>query len=153
MATRRVQRAAAAVLVLAAALAGGCSNDEEPVPAQLAGTWSGSLNVSYAGGGGAGGGLTMTLGQDDGFVSGIAAWSPVTGGMSVAGPVDANVLTLYLHFSCEGKPEETAVTGTFDGARIAFSGASGWACPDGGGARAVVGASGSVGRTTDSVPL
>jgi hypothetical protein len=151
---------AAAALLAAAALVGGCGGGGGTEPAWLAGTWAGSLGLSYDNGGGASGSLQVDLTQTEDFVSGTALWAPVGSTQSITGPVDGNEVTLLLHFRCvsglrqEAKAETTTLTATFDGGEtLTITGGSGMACPDGGAATAVAGASGALARAGNSQPL
>lgn len=153
-----IRSAAAAVLFATAAIAGGCGDGGGSDAVLLAGDWSGTLGLSYQNGGGASGGLVLDLDQLEDFVSGVAVWDPAGSTQSIAGPVEGTAFTLLLHFQCadaKGKVQEeaTTLTGIFDGSAMTITGASGAACPDGGLANAVSGASGSLARTADSTPL
>jgi hypothetical protein len=160
MATGLLRGAAA---ILAAAILNSCGGgDGGPDAAWLSGEWSGSLSLFYINGGGASGSLDMNLGQDEDFVSGIADWTSAKGTLPVAGPIDGNSVSLILHFSCTNSDENnptttftagTLITGIATGDTVTFTGASGTACPGGGLGIEVAGASGSVTRSGNGVPL
>lgn len=152
MGTRVFRGATVAALLAAAALVGGCGGGSSS-SALLAGDWSGSLSIGYQGGGGASGALELDLDQSGDFVSGAAIWQPVGSTQSVTGPIEGDTFTLLLHFRCDAKPETTELTGSVNGAAMTITGASGSACTGGGGANAVSGASGSLTRSSNNLPL
>jgi hypothetical protein len=160
--TRHARSLFAAAALLAVTLAGACHGDDGPDPALIAGEWSGDLGISYKSGGGSSGSLKLSLGQEDDFVSGIATWTPAKEDLPVAGPVDGTSVSLLLHFSCTNSDLNsptteitvaTLVTGTAAGGTLTFTGASGMACPGGGLATEVGGASGGATRASNGLPL
>lgn len=153
MAGRLYRGAAAVVLIAAAALVGGCGGGDSAAPAVIAGTWSGSLSISYDGGSTDSGTLKATLDQESDYVSGTATWTPVGTTQSLTGSVDGSAVALRLHFRCSGEPEAAELTGSFSGETLTITGGSGVGCRNEGGGLTVTGASGTLERTSDNAPL
>ncbi len=147
-----LMRGAAAVLTVAL-VSVGCGGGGGTTPAGVAGRWAGDLTVTYVGGGGLSGGIGMDLTEQNDFASGIATWGGYGQTMSVAGPVDGADFTLYLHFRCAKANEAAALEARIDGNTMRIAGASGSGCSPGGEARLVDGASGTLTRTSDNIPL
>lgn len=144
--------AALALLLATASLVGGCGGGGGTEADWVPGNWSGSLTLSYQGGGTDFGAFSAALDQEESFVSGIAEWAPASDTLSIAGPIDGSDLTLRLNFRCIDietdalRPFDAVLEATVDGDSMRISGGSGYACPGGGAAIEVTGATGTLTR-------
>lgn len=154
MTAKKMRGAAAAVLGAVALLVGGCGGGGGGNDAtNLRGSWTGSLTVTFEGGGGLSGGITLELAQTDDFFNGGAQWTAIGVTQSVSGPIDGDEIELRLNFRCEKGTENAVLPGVVDGETITISGGTGKACAANGPAVAVAGATGSFTRTRDNQPL
>jgi len=123
-----LRRAASVVVLGTAVLAAGCSGSGGSEPAFVAGTWGGSLTLTFLTGEPVRGRLEMRVDQDGDFAAGVADWTPVGEPQSAAVRVDGSDVSVFLAFWCESGTNGVTLTGSVDGDIMTITGASGIAC-------------------------
>jgi hypothetical protein len=151
---RRLRRAVAVLTLVAAGMASAsCSSSSGTSASLLAGSWSGTTTLSYAGGGGASGGSSLQLSQGEDFASGILTWSAYPDSLPVGGAVTGDAFSFLISYTCDSGNGGVQLEGTVAGDVMTLTGASGIACSPGGPDIVVTGASGTLNRFPPGFPL
>jgi len=150
---RTVIRGTAAVILLAATVLAAACGGGDDTPADVNGTWSGTLTLSYAGGGSNSGPFELQLDQDEDFVAGSAVWGPSGETVSVAGPIDGSSFSFRLAFTCPSENGTLVLRGEITDDLMEVTRATGFLCLGGGSDLTVAEGTGTLRRTRDNLPL